>query len=227
NPNAGIRRTGLVRIAVLSSGLPRPSGAANFGSVSVTRTSSPRSVANTDQVLVQRMARGDERALGELYDRHAAVLYGLAYTIVGERADAEEVVADSFGQAWRGAVQFDPGRGSVSAWLVTIGRTRALDLVRARGRRSRALERAASFVDDTGPEATDRPAERAEARGVVTRALASLPEAQRRAIELAYFGGLSQSEIAAQLGEPLGTIKTRIRDGMAKLREMLTKEGVR
>ena len=85
------------------------------------------------------MAAGDERALGELYDRHGSTVYALARAIVGERADTEEVVADAFGQAWRTAGQFDPARGSVTAWLATITRTRALDLVRARGRRSKVL----------------------------------------------------------------------------------------
>src|SRR2546428_683432 len=89
------------------------------------------------------MAAGDERALGELYDRHAATAYALAMAIVGERADAEEVVADAFAQVWRTCAQFDPARGSVPAWLATITRTRALDLLRARGRRARAVDRAA------------------------------------------------------------------------------------
>lgn len=187
----------------------------------------PTSGVTEDTLLVQRMANGDERALGELYDRHGRVMYTLAYAIVGERADAEEVVVDTFGQAWRGAAQFDPGRGSVGAWLSTIARTRSLDLVRARGRRARVLERAASVVVDVTPSAADREAEQSETSGMVRRGLDALPAAQRQAIELAYFGGLSQSEIAARLGEPLGTIKTRIRDGMEKLRELLIKEGVR
>src|SRR5881296_4670812 len=94
------------------------------------------------------MAAGDDRALGELYDRHAATAYALALAIVGERADAEEVVADAFGQVWRTAAQFDPSRGSVAAWLATITRTRALDLLRSRRRRARALERAARADTD-------------------------------------------------------------------------------
>jgi RNA polymerase sigma-70 factor (ECF subfamily) len=182
---------------------------------------------DSDRSLVQRMTAGDERALGELYDRHGRVAYALAYAIVGERADADEVVVDAFGQAWRTAAHFDLARGSVAAWLTTIARTRALDLVRARGRRSRALERAALLSGEgvaspvASGDAPDRDAERSEARRLVTGALAALPEPQRRAIQLAYFGGLSQSEIAGELGEPLGTVKTRIRDGMAKLRELL------
>lgn len=181
-----------------------------------------------DHMLVVRMAAGDERALGELYDRLGGVVYALAYAIVGEAADAEEVVADAFGQAWRSAARFDPSRGSVSAWLATITRTRALDLVRARGRRARALERAA-WTNPEGlaaplaraAEAADRGAEQNEARGLLLRSLSELPVPQRRVIELAYFGGLSHSEIAVALNEPLGTVKTRLRAGMEKLRVLL------
>lgn len=180
-----------------------------------------------DCTLVARMANADERALGELYDRHGRPVYALALAIVRERADAEEVVADAFGQAWRTAGQFDPSRGSVGAWLATITRTRALDLVRARGRRARALERVSRVDADAvatlgaAADAPDRGVEREEARGLVARSLADLPDAQRRVIELAYFGGLSQTEIAAELREPLGTVKTRMRAGMEKLRGSL------
>lgn len=174
------------------------------------------------------MATGDERALGDLYDRHGAMAYALALAIVGERADAEEAVADAFGQAWRQAGEFDPARGSVPAWLATITRTRALDLVRARGRRARALSRAASESGEgfaaplaAAGDAPDRGVERAETRRLVVRVLAELPDAQRRVIELAYYGGLSQSEIAAELQEPLGTVKTRMRTAMEKLRGSL------
>ena len=180
-----------------------------------------------DRALVARMGTGEERALGELYDRHSRMAYALAMTIVGERADADEVVADAFGQAWRTAGQFDPARGSVTAWLATITRTRALDLARARGRRARVLERAAQSGDGLAApvasvgRAPDRAAEQHEARALVVRSLAELPEPQRRVIELAYFGGLTQTEIAAELSEPLGTIKTRIRAALEKLRGAL------
>jgi RNA polymerase sigma-70 factor, ECF subfamily len=148
---------------------------------------------------------------------------------VREPADAEEVVVDVFGQAWRQAAAFDPRRGSVGAWLATIARSRALDMVRARGRRARAHERAALLSDEgiatpvsaLGPD-PGRGAERSEARRLVGQALATLPEPQRVAIELAYFEGLSQSEIAERLAEPLGTIKTRMRTGMEKLRGLLS-----
>ncbi len=184
-------------------------------------------VVTPDRVLVQRMQAGDERALAELYDRHGATAYALATAIVREAADAEEVVADAFGQVWRTAGQFDPGRGSVVAWLATITRTRALDLVRARGRRARALDRAArgnpeGIATPLAPvEGADRGAERAEARVLVARALATLPEPQRIVLELGYFGGLTQSQIASELGEPLGTVKTRMRAALEKLRAVL------
>lgn len=181
-----------------------------------------------DRALVERMARGEERALGELYDRYGEMTYSLALAIVRERADAEEVVADAFGQAWRNAASYDPGRGSVAGWLATITRTRALDLVRARGRRVRAIERAAQADRDglaapmgAAADPPDRRIERGEARRLVTRSLGELPEPQRRVIELAYFGGLSQTEIAAELHEPLGTVKTRMRAGLEKLRGSL------
>jgi len=180
-----------------------------------------------DRALVARIGIGDEGALGELYDRHGRMTYSLAMAIVGERADAEEVVADAFGQAWRTANQFDPARGSVTAWLATITRTRALDLARSRSRRARALQRAAESGDGLAApiadmsHAPDRAAERQEARVLVARSLADLPEPQRRVIELAYFGGLTQTEIAAELAEPLGTVKTRIRAALEKLRNAL------
>ena len=181
-----------------------------------------------DRTLVERMAAGDERALGELYDRHGGMAYALALAIVREGADAEEVVADVFGQVWRRAAQYDSGRGSVAGWLATITRTRALDLLRARGRRARALERAAQSDADglasplgTPVERPDRDVEREDARRLVARSLGELPEPQRRVIELAYFGGLSQTEIATELREPLGTVKTRMRAAMEKLRGSL------
>jgi len=181
-----------------------------------------------DSQLVSRMAAGEDAALGDLYDRYGRTVYALALAIVREPADAEEVVVDAFGQAWRRAASFDAARGSVGAWLATIARTRALDTLRARGRRARAHERAALLSDEgiaapiaaTGSDPA-RAVERSEARRLVSQALAALSGPQRIAIELAYFEGLSQSEIAERLSEPLGTIKTRIRAGMEKLRGLL------
>ena len=188
----------------------------------------PPGVHSPDSAVVALAASGDERALGELYDRYGGMAYSLAAAIVGEHADAEEVVADAFAQIWRSAAGFDPARGSVAAWIATITRTRALDLVRSRKRRARVLEDAAVVTDEgetlvLAPtlETADRSTELSETREIVQRSLSELSAPQRRVIELAYFGGFSQSEIAAQLSEPLGTVKTRMRAAMEKLRQSL------
>lgn len=188
----------------------------------------PHSGAEHDLALLERAVGGDERALGAIYDRHGATVYALAKAIVKSNADAEDVVAAVFAQLWRSAAQYDPARGALGAWLCTITRTRALDLLRSRKRREHAME-AASRADDDGlalPLSSSGPAPDAgpeieESRALITRSLQALPEAQRRVIEMAYFGGLSQSEIAAELSEPLGTVKTRMRAGMEKLRQAL------
>ena len=155
------------------------------------------------------------------------MLYAVAYRIVGQRADAEEVVLEAFAQAWREAPRFEPGRGSVAGWLTMIARSRALDLVRARSRRDRITASAAADRPGTPPAwASWRPdpggaLDHAERRARSAQALDTLSPPQRQAIELAYFEGLSQSEIAERLQEPLGTMKTRVRLGMQKLRECL------
>ena len=180
-----------------------------------------------DGELVARAAAGDERAIGQLYDRYGAVLFAVAYRIAGQRADAEEVVLEAFAQAWREAPRFEAGRGSVAGWLTTIARSRALDLVRARSRRDRLTATAAADRPGTSPAMGDfRPdpagaLDNDERRRQVRQALETLSAPQRQAIELAYFEGLSQSEIAERLQEPLGTVKTRVRLGMQKLRECL------
>jgi RNA polymerase sigma-70 factor, ECF subfamily len=180
-----------------------------------------------DGELVAGAARGDERAIGQLYDRYGTVLYAVAYRIVGQRADAEEVVLEAFAQAWREAPRFEAGRGSVAGWLTMIARSRALDLVRARSRRDRITASAAAERPNTSPAMSEfRPdpakaLDHDERRRQVAQALQTLSPSQRQAIELAYFEGLSQSEIAERLQEPLGTVKTRVRLGMQKLRECL------
>jgi RNA polymerase sigma-70 factor (ECF subfamily) len=176
------------------------------------------------------MAAGEDRALGELYDRFGTLCYSLAYQILGDSSDAEEVVTDAFVQAWSAAGNFDPARASVAGWLSMIARTRALDRLRSRKRRARVVEEAASAAP--GEERTAVPlgsmgapadvhAEQMDLRARVSQSLASLPENQRRVIELAFYGGLSHSEIAATLNEPLGTVKTRVRSAMSKLRSTL------
>jgi RNA polymerase sigma-70 factor (ECF subfamily) len=183
--------------------------------------------AAADRELVARAAIGDERAVSELYDRYATVVYTVAYRIVGQRADADEVVVETFAQAWRDAARFEASRGSVAAWLTTIARSRALDLVRARGRRERLAASAAvnglanGPVADSGAAAPADRAEDEERRRMVRHAIDTLSPPQRQAIELAFYEGLSQSEIADRLNEPLGTVKTRVRLGMQKLRDAL------
>lgn len=188
----------------------------------------PQRVSEADRALLDRVAAGDEAALGTLYDRYAPTLYTVAFRVSGERADAEEIVLDSFAQAWREADRFRRERGSVIAWLTMICRSRALDLVRARRRRSRLTEAAGAGSSQGSevlamgrPTPADQEVERSERCRMVARALDALPESQRRALELAYYEGLSQSEIAERLGEPLGTVKTRVRTAMQKLRDTL------
>lgn len=187
-----------------------------------------RNSSGLDHPLIARMAAGDERALGELYDRLGGLVYSLAFQILGDAADAEEAVSDAFVQAWSSAASFDPARASVAGWLSMITRTRALDRLRARRRRMTVAERAAAEdeqgfatpVASLGP-APDSTAQSTEMKTTVAAALAQLPPAQRQALELAFFAGLSHSEIAQQLDEPLGTVKTRIRAALDKLRVSL------
>jgi RNA polymerase sigma-70 factor, ECF subfamily len=183
--------------------------------------------SSADRDLVARAASGDERAIASLYERYGGVLYAVAYRIVGQRADAEEAVIEAFAQVWREAPRFEPARGSVAGWLTMIARSRALDMVRARARRDRITASAAADRPGASPGMSSwRPdaggaLDDSERRAQVRQALDTLSPPQRQAIELAYFEGLSQSEIAERLQEPLGTVKTRVRLGMQKLRECL------
>ncbi len=180
-----------------------------------------------DADLVLRMAQGDEQALSRLYDRFGQVLYAVAYRVVGQQADADEVVMEAFAQAWRDAPRFDQGRGSVAAWLTMMTRSRALDLLRSQSRRERITDTAAREEPVAGPAMSagiPSPGSAVldeERKRAVAAALSALSPPQREAIQLAYYEGLSQSEIAERLKEPLGTIKTRMRLGMQKLREAL------
>ena len=179
----------------------------------------------TDEALVERMAAGEQDALSALYDRHRSLVFSLILRIQRDRAESEEVLTDVFFQAWRGAAGFDALRGTVIAWLVMLARSRALDRVRSRGRREANLaalvEEQAHAAPNPGSGSASAAAEEELRRSRIQAALGSLSPQQRGALELAYYGGLSHSEIAGRLGEPLGTIKTRIRQGLLTLRERL------
>jgi RNA polymerase sigma-70 factor (ECF subfamily) len=172
--------------------------------------------------LIERTARGDASALAMLYDATAAMVNGLALRILRDPGIAEEVTLDVYLQVWRQAARYDASRGAPLAWLLTLARSRAIDRRRAGTGARRESEPLATALaipsPGPGPEESSSAAER---RRLVHGALAGLAHDQRKTIELAYFGGLSHSEIAATLGEPLGTVKTRIRLGMMRLRETL------
>lgn len=173
--------------------------------------------------LLGQIARKNERALAELYDRTSPLVYGLALRIVRERSAAEDILQEVYMQVWRLADAFDPARGTVLSWIVTIARSRALDSLRS----SRALlshENNSEELDTFHSAAPDPEHDSSESERVqlVRRFLSQLPTGQRRVIELAFFHGLTHSEIASQAGLPLGTIKSRIRNGMMQIRERLS-----
>jgi len=182
---------------------------------------------DVDRLIVERMARGDAAALAELYDRHGRVVFSLAVRILSDHGDAEDLTQDVFAEAWRNAARYDPSRGVVAAWLLVTTRTRAID--RLRGRRVRpglASEdevRRLGSIPDAAPSVEMIVADR-QMSGRVRDALAGLPADQRLALELAYFEGLSHSEIGVRTGTPLGTIKTRIRSGLTRLRDAMKAE---
>jgi RNA polymerase sigma-70 factor (ECF subfamily) len=183
--------------------------------------------AQADSALVRRMAAGDEAALGELHDRFAALVHSVVLRIVGDPDDAEEVLEETFWQAWRQAGRYQEVRGGIGTWLVMMARSRALDRVRGRRRiredRWDELPEPAGGGDAFGTPAPT-PLEDAQAdemRRVVASAVARLPAEQRQTVELAYFRGMSQTEIAEATGQPLGTVKTRARLALQKLREAL------
>ncbi len=173
-----------------------------------------------DLWLLERVAKREEAAMNAFYDRYHRLVYSLALRVVGMAADAEDVVLDVFWQVWQGAGQYDPERGTVITWLITIARSRAIDRLRRLRRNGTLVQTVAAQHGDPAKPLGDAQEDifAAEQRRRVRAALDLLPEANRRALELAYYDGLSQSEIAATLDEPLGTVKTRIRTGLAHLR---------
>jgi RNA polymerase sigma-70 factor (ECF subfamily) len=176
-------------------------------------------------VLLERVARGDATSFEQLYDRYSSMLYALLLRILARPEDAQEVLQETFVKVWTNATLFDRARGSEAAWLISIARSRGIDRLRSRRVRfdrenEAGREISHSAPSSPGPSGLDA-AVQSETSTAVRSALSELPQPQRVALELAYFEGLSQSEIAARLGEPLGTVKTRMQLGMKKLRERL------
>jgi RNA polymerase sigma-70 factor (ECF subfamily) len=174
---------------------------------------------------LRRLASGDQASAAALYDRHARPVYSLVLRIVANEGDAEDVLQDVFAQAFRQAARYDASRGPVAAWLLMMARSRSIDRVRSRRSRPEAQtsddEHAFDEMPGSMPDAASSMLDDEQAR-IVRRALGVLPPIQRVAIELAYYDGLSHREIAERLEEPLGTVKTRIRLGLLKLRDALT-----
>ena len=174
----------------------------------------------SDVELLHAVARGDEAALARLYDAYRVILFGLLVRILNSREEAEDILQDVFIQVWRRAKDFDEKRGRPFTWLVTLARSRAIDRLRQLGARQRLATGAAQEQTETVSDALSDTIKVAQ-RETVRNALAELPEEQRNTLVLAYFEGLTQSEIAGKLNAPLGTIKTRMRSGMIKLRALL------
>lgn len=179
-----------------------------------------------DAALLERVARGDRAAFGALYDRYSRPLFSIALRVLNDAREAEDIVHDVFVALWNKAGEFAAERGTAFGWCVTLTRNRAIDRVRARKRRGELLTQSAP--SDLGYE--ENQADNAdsgdmlwqkEKAAVVRQALEELPSEQRSALQLAYFGGLTQQEIAERLHEPLGTVKARIRRGLLRLRELL------
>lgn len=176
-----------------------------------------------DTALVALIARRDERALGALYDRYNRLAFSLAVRIVGDRALAEEITADSFVNVWRASGSYSTERGRFVAWLMSVVRHRAIDELRRLSVRPEgsAVELDEAIQTAAHPDGLDETLDARRRQQVVRSVLAGLPTPQREALELAYFGGLTQQEIATRTGTPLGTVKTRMRLGLLKLREEL------
>jgi RNA polymerase sigma-70 factor (ECF subfamily) len=173
----------------------------------------------SDEAVVALIARSDEIALAELYDRYGRAAFGLALRVLRDEVLAEDAVQEAFLGIWRGANRFLPERAKASTWIMTLVHRRAVDLVRHEERR-RAEPLPEVEPGAGGPSAADTAWLRLE-RERVQAALRQLPDQQREAIELAYYGGFTQSQLAERLGEPLGTIKSRMFAGLARLRELL------
>jgi RNA polymerase sigma-70 factor (ECF subfamily) len=178
-------------------------------------------VEKEDRELIQRMASKDANALDAFYTRYNRVAFSLILRIVGNRADAEDVLTDVFWQVWQQSARYDSSRGKPIAWLLTIARTRAIDSIRSTRRQQTKTDELQTHKNPPAAPSEPDSLVVADTRKAVQEALQTLPEQQRIALEMAYFQGMSHTEIATALGQPLGTVKDRIRNGMMHLRKRL------
>jgi RNA polymerase sigma-70 factor, ECF subfamily len=188
-------------------------------------TPSQQATSTIDPTLLARVAKGDHQAFSQLYDHSSTLLFTLAVRILGNHEEAAELLQDVYLEVWRKVSRYDVGRGTPIAWLITLTKSRAIDRLRARTARRHhttgSVEAGtATQLTDEGASPFETKADQ-ELRTAVITAVAGLPQAQQQAIELAYYEGLSHTEIASRLNQPLGTVKTRIKLGMSKLREVL------
>ena len=174
-----------------------------------------------DAALVERMIAGDESALSTLYDRYSSMLFSMLMRILKDTSAAEEILQDLFLQLWRNPSRFDPSRGSLPAWLLVIGRNRAISRLRSRERREVSEDSDGFSMDSIpSPGNIEEEAQRSQLAQRLRSAMATLPPEQREAVELAYFEGMSQTEIATRTGSPLGTVKSRVRTAMQSLKQI-------
>jgi RNA polymerase sigma-70 factor (ECF subfamily) len=209
--------------AMVESSVPLPPDE-RAGRMSRVRTPEEVNQSAADRELMHRMVGGDDGAFASFYRRFAPGLFSMIYQILQDQKESEDVLQEAFVQMWKKASTYDSTRSSLFTWAVMISRNKAIDRIRARQRRSRTVEAAAVETAATGPKFADQADEllgQGEERVRVRSALSRLPEAQRDAIELAFFRGLTQAEISTQLDTPLGTIKARIRRGLLALRDVL------
>ena len=186
---------------------------------------SQQATSTIDSTLLARVAKGDHQAFSQLYDHSSTLLFTLAVRILGNQEEAAELLQDVYFEVWRKVSRYDVGRGTPIAWLITLTKSRAIDRLRARTARGHQVPGSAEAgtatqLTNEDPSPFDTKADQ-ELRTAIITAVAGLPQAQQQAIELAYYEGLSDTEIASRLNQPLGTVKTRIKLGMSKLREGL------